>query len=188
MRKWLTYASSSNWLRVVGVATIVLLGAYTLVQQSTRLSANDLPLQTAQIAKGELQAGWSTNDVLKSVSPISTDLKTDNTVFAIVTDSNQKMLVSSAVLDGQVTLPPAGTFDVAKNKGVDKFTWQPETSVRLATVILPYQAKNTSGFVVTGQSLKPYEDRINTYGWITLAAWVGVVIWTTFIPIPYRQK
>ncbi len=185
MKKWITYASSSNWLRVVGVGTIILLAAYGMVQQSTRLAANDLPLATAQTIKHQLESGTAAKD---AVPPVKTDLRSDSTIFASVTDSSNQLLASSGELDGATTLPPSGTFAQAAAKNGTWFTWQPESGVRLATEILPYRTATTSGFVVTGQSLKLPEQRIATYGWITLAGWLAMVLWATFIPIPVRKS
>ena len=185
MKKWLTYASSSNWLRVVGVGTIILLTAYVLIQQSTRLAADDLPLATAQTISHELADGMAAQ---AAVPPVKTDLKTDSTVFATVVDSSYKVLASSGQLDGAVSLPPTGSFGGLPATGVNRFTWQPEPGVRIATVIVPFSHGSTSGFVIAGQSLKQAESRIADYGWITLAGWLGIVLWATFIPIPVRQS
>ncbi len=185
MRNWISYASSSNWLRVVGVSTIILLGSYTLVQQSTRLSANDAPLAAAQTAKHQLENGMKAQQVVPATP---TNLKTDSTIFITVVDSSRNVLASSAQLDGAPTLPPSGTFDTATKKGSNWFTWEPENGVRLATQVLPYSLGSSSGYVVAGQSLKQAEDRINTYGWIILATWGAVLVWTTFIPVPVRKK
>ena len=182
MKKWLSYASSSNWLRVIGVGTIILLAAYTLVQQSTRLTANDLPLATAEAARYQLASGKSAQSILP---PTITDLRTDSTVFVIVVDGSQKVVASSATLDNNPnTLPPAGVFNNTKLHGSDSFTWQPESGVRLATEVLTYTDGKSTGYVVAGQSLSQAEHRIDIYGWITLAAWVGILVWATFIPIP----
>lgn len=181
MKKWLADASSSNWLRVVGVGTIVLIASYLLIQQSTRLAADDLPLATAQTTVHRLESGAKPNE---AVPQTLTDLKSDSTVFVAITDQSYKILASSIKLDGSAPLPPDETLAVAKSKGINTFTWKPEADVRLATQVLPY----SGGFVVAGQSLAQAEKRIETYGWIVLAAWLGIVLWATFIPLPIRNK
>lgn len=179
MKKWLAHASSSNWLRVVGVGTIVLIASYLLIQQSTRLAADDLPLATAQTAVHRLESGAKPNQV---VPDTLTDLNTDSTVFVAVTDKEYKVLASSIKLDGSAPLPPVDTF--ANSHKSYSFTWEPESGARLATQILPY----SGGFVVAGQSLSQVEKRIEIYGWIVLAAWIAIVLWATFIPLPIRNK
>lgn len=163
------------WLAIVGVTTLVLGGAYTMAQQSTRLSADDLPLTTSQVAKQELQSGSDAKDV---VPTLKTDLHSDTSVFMIITDNTQHILASSAVLDGKTPLPPKGVFDFTSSHGTDHFTWEPKPSVRLATRVASYGQGQNSGFVITGQSLEPFEDRINTFGLIALAAWLASVAWS----------
>ncbi len=173
------------WLAIVGASTILLIAAYTLVQQSTRLAANDLPISTAQTAKHELDSGTQPSD---AVPTLKTDLKSDSTVFIIITDNSEHILASSATLDGQPSLPPAGTFVTAKKNGSDKFTWQPKDDTRLATYILPYGNAPNDGFIITGQSLKLVEERIGTYGLLALAAWLAIIAWTTLVILLPKAK
>lgn len=163
------------WLAMAGVATLVLGAAYAMAQQSTRLSADDLPLTTSQVAKQELQGSSAAKDV---VPTLKTDLRSDTSVFMIITDSTQHVLASSAVLDGQTPLPPRGVFDFTAAHGSDHFTWQPASGVRIATRVVGYGRGDNSGYIITGQSLKPFEDRINTYTWLALAAWLASLAWS----------
>lgn len=163
------------WLAVIGVATLVLGGAYAMVQQSTRLSADDLPLSSAQVAKQELESGSSPKDV---VPTLKTHLRTDTSVFMVITDDSQHVLASSAVLDGQTPLPPQGVFSFTTYHNTDHFTWEPKPGVRLATRVTRYGSGADTGFIITGQSLQPYEDRISTYTWIALAAWLAAIAWS----------
>src|SRR5882757_6747668 len=98
MLKLLRHLQVRLWLALVGVATLVLGASYAMVQQSTRLSADDLPLTTAQVAKQELQGGSNASDV---VPTLKTDLKYDASVFMVVTDNSKHVLASSAVLNGR---------------------------------------------------------------------------------------
>ncbi|HSW78900.1 MAG TPA: hypothetical protein VLF88_02710 [Candidatus Babeliales bacterium] len=175
-----------SWIMVVGVATLVLGAAYAMVQQSTRLSADDLPLTTAQVAKQELQNGSDPKDV---VPTLKTNLRYDASVFMVITDSSQHVLASSATLDGQTPLPPQGVFNFTNVHGTDHFTWAPSKGVRAATRVTKYTNGTDEGYIVTGQSLKPYEDRISTYTWITLAAWLAVLAWTyLLILLPHTAR
>jgi hypothetical protein len=163
------------WLAIAGTATLVLGGAYAMVQQSTRLSADDLPLNTAQVAKQELQVGSNAKDVIPT---LKTDLRNDTSVFIIITDGTEHVLASSAVLDGRTPLPPKGVFDYTGAHGTDRFTWQPVNGVRAATRVTKYGQAPDDGFIIAGQSLKPYEDRISKYTLIGLAAWLAVLAWS----------
>jgi hypothetical protein len=173
------------WLALVGVATLVIGASYAMVQQSTRLSADDLPLTTSQVAKQELQSGSSASDV---VPTLKTDLKYDTSVFMIVTDNSKHVLASSAVLNGQTPLPPNGVFSFTSQHGSDHFTWEPRDGVRLATRVTKYGNNPDDGFIITGQSLKPYEDRIATYTWLALAAWLAVLAWSYLLLLLPRIK
>lgn len=175
MDKLLANPLVRTWLAVVGVATLVLGAAYAMTQQSTRLSANDLPLNSAQAAEQELQNGSSPKDV---VPPLKTNLRTDSSVFIVITDNSQHVLASSAVLDGQTPLPPAGVFTFASYHTADSFTWEPKPGVRMATRVVKYGSGDNQGFIIAGQSLKPYEDRISTYTWIAIAAWLACLAWS----------
>jgi hypothetical protein len=163
------------WLAVMGTATLTIGAAYSMVQQSTRLAANDAPLATAQTIKKQLEKGGAPNDV---VSNLPVNLRSDTNVFVIVTDSSEHVLASSAVLDSQTPLPPLGTFSYTLTHGSDHFTWEPTTKVRLATEMLNYGQNPNSGFVIAGQSLAPAEDKINTYTELAVAAWLAILAWT----------
>src|SRR6266404_3384958 len=163
------------WLAIVGVATLVLGASYAMVQQSTRLSADDLPLTTSQLAKQELQNGSDAKDV---VPTLKTNLRYDASVFMIITDNSEHVIASSAMLDGQTPLPPRDVFNFASAHGSDHFTWVPSTGVRLATRVTKYGTSPSDGFIIAGQSLTPFEDRISTYGWIALAAWLASAAWS----------
>lgn len=177
MKKWLSQNDFRIWLAIVGAATLVIGAAYTMTQQSTRLTTDDLPLQTAQTMKRQLANGATAQDVMPN---IKTNFRDDSTVFAIVTDRSLNIQSSSASLDGKTPLPPNGVFDFTKEHGTDHFTWEPANNVRLATRILPYDSSG-GGYIITGQSLKQAEDRIDIYGALALAAWAAVIGWTTLV-------
>lgn len=176
------------WLAITGAAVLIIGAAYGMAQQSTRLSADDLPLTSAQTARQELRSGSEAKDVVPN---LKTNLRSDQTVFMIITDDSQHVTASSATLDGQTPLPPKGVFDFTQQHGTDHFTWEPSPGVRLAARVLKYSAPDSSnGFIITGQSLQPYEDRISTYDWIALAAIIAVAAWSYLLivlPRPYKR-
>ena len=176
---------SRIWLALVGVATLVLGASYAMVQQSTRLSADDLPLTTAQVAKQELQSGSNASDI---VPTLKTNLKNDTSVFMIITDSSKHVIASSATLDGKTPLPPNGVFEYSAQHGSDHFSWQPETGVRAATRVIKYGTAPNDGFIITGQSLKPFEDRISTYTALAVAAWLAVLAWSYLLLLLPRSR
>lgn len=185
MNKLLADIRVRLWLAIVGVATLVLGASYAMVWQSTRLSADDLPLTTSQVAKQELQSGSNASDV---VPTLKTDLRRDASVFMIITDNSKRVLASSAVLNGQTPLPPSGVFSFTNIHGSDRFTWQPQAGVRLATRVVKYGASPNDGFIITGQSLKSYEERIATYTWLGLAAWLAIIAWSYLLLLLPKAK
>lgn len=185
MMRLLNNAQVRLWLALAGTATLVLGASYAMVQQSTRLSADDLPLTTAQVAKQELQAGSVASDI---VPTLKTDLKYDTGVFMIITDNSRHVLASSATLSGQTPLPPSGVFSFTSLHGTDHFTWEPQTGVRLATRVIKYGNSPNDGFIITGQSLKPSEERISTYSWMALAAWLASLAWTYLLILLPRSS
>lgn len=164
---------------------MIIASTYAMVQQSTRLSADDLPLTTAQVTKQELQSGSNPKDIIPA---LKTNLRTDSSVFTIITDNSKHVLASSATLDGQTPLPPNGVFSFTTAHGSDRFTWEPQTGVRLATRVIGYGNNPNSGFIITGQSLKQYEDRISTYTYIALAAWLAVLAWSYLLLLLPRTR
>lgn len=174
------------WLAIVGASTLVLGAAYAMVQQSTRLAADNLPLTTAESVRYSLVRGAEPKDVIPTVK---TDLSSDSSAFVIITDSTRHILASSTMLSGKTPLPPSGVFEYTKTHGTDHFTWEPAPGVRLATRVLSYSSSLGGGFIIAGQSLKQTEDRINTYTALAVAAWVAVVGWVSLILIlPTRKR
>ncbi len=174
MKKVLKSSNFRIWLAIVGTATLVIGAAYTMVQQSTRLTANDAPIAKAQQIKQALETGSKPADVVPSQK---TDLKKDINVFVIVTDAQQHVLASSALLNNKTPLPPVGVFNYARVHGSDTLTWQPADNVRIASHTETYK----DGYIITGQSLRQFEKRVDTYSLLALAAWLAVVIWVSII-------
>lgn len=185
MPQLLADKTSRHFLTIVGVATLVLGACYTMVQQATRLGADDLPLATAQTIQMQLDNGAAPNDVVPTQT---VNLRDDSNVFAIVTDNDERVLASSATLDSQSPLPPKGVFDYTAAHGTDHFTWQPASHVRLATRVMTYAHGNDNGYIITGQSLSQAENHISTYGILAVAAWLAVICWTFLVLVlPERR-
>ncbi len=174
IKKSLNNSNFRIWLALVGTATLIIGGAYTMVQQSTRQAANDAPIARAQQVKQLLESGVSPADAVPSQK---IDLKENINVFVIVTGKNQQVLASSAQLDGKTPLPPTGVFRYALLHGSDTLTWQPAADVRIASHAETYK----DGFIITGQSLDPFEERVGIYDLLALAAWLAVLIWASLV-------
>jgi hypothetical protein len=141
IKKWLPLA-----IVTAGLCALV----YLTVQQSLRMGANDPQIQMAEDAANHLNAGASVESVLPSNQ---IEIADSLAPFVIVYDESGKILASSATLHGVVPAYPAGVLDYVRQNGQDRVTWQPETGVRMATVVEPYK----HGFVMAGRSLKEVE-------------------------------
>ncbi|MEX1995285.1 MAG: hypothetical protein WD887_00710 [Candidatus Saccharimonadales bacterium] len=179
MKRLLQSPDTRVWLAVVGSATLVLGAAYGMVQQSTRLAANESPLAAIQSAKTLIEKGAAPESAVPNAN---INIRTNDNLFIIVTDREAKLLAGSAFLDDRVPLPPRGVFDYTKTHGLDKVTWEPAAGVRLATVVSTYKtASGSEGFIVVGQSLRSVEERIKTSTLVAVAAWLAAIAWATLV-------
>lgn len=144
---------------------------YLVVQQDIRISANDPQIQLAQdqarvIDRGErIPSLGPTVDISESLAP-----------FLIFFDRQGKVIISQATLHGQAPIIPDGIFSYVRTKGEDRFTWQPEIGVRIATVVV--QDKN--GFVLVGRSLREVEKREDNLLLQVFLGW-AVTLFITFL-------
>jgi hypothetical protein len=179
MKRMLARPKVQLWLAISGAATLVLIGAYAMVQQSTRLGANDLPTVQAQTIEQSLGQGAAPEE---AVADKSIDLGSGALApFTIITDDSYHVLAASAVLNGKTPLPPAGVFKYTKAHKNDNITWQPQPGVRIAAHVTTFSTPTSDGFIITGQSLAPFEDRVSTFTAIAVLSWVGMMAWTTFV-------
>jgi hypothetical protein len=140
----------------VGFAVVVLsvIGLAGLAQQAIRQPANHPQAEMARSAVSRLDAGESPRAVVPAAS---VDIARSTDPYVIVVDPQRSVLASSASLDGQVVLPPAGVFDYVRSHGEDQITWQPAAGVRTWIVVDAF----SGGFVVAGRS--PADGEAATY-------------------------
>ena len=140
----------------IEVILVLILGVWFVsVQQKIRLSANDLPATIAATAKQNLEQGL----VDRVTTGKIINLRTDNDPFVIILNQDKKIIGTTALLDNSLISPPVGVMDAATKKGVNKITWAPEKKIREAIIVIPYK----DGYVIAGQSLKTFEDRIGKF-------------------------
>lgn len=150
-------ASLVHWLPLAVLTVFVSGMVYGTVQQGYRNAANDPQIAVATDAVNALQDGA---DPASVVPASKIDLAVSLAPFLAVYDTNGRLLASSATLHGQPldpatgTLPP-GIFVSAKANPPDIVTWQAASGERSALVVMPY----SGGYVVSGRSLAPTEDR-----------------------------
>jgi hypothetical protein len=91
--------------------------------------------------------------------------------FMVIYNDSGEPLGSSAQLNGLTPTLPHGIFDYTRQKGEDRVSWQPETGVRIAAVVVAYGGAQP-GFVLAGRSLREVEIRENQVEQITAIAWL----------------
>ena len=148
-----------SWLPLAAVVIILSGLVYATVQQTYRQNANDPQIQVAEDIADAISQGLVPPEAIVSPAAPTTDLKKSLSTFILIYDDSNKLIASSAALDGKSPDYPKGVLDSVKAHGEDRVTWQPQAGVRMATVVTRYTGKQ-SGFVVVGRSLKEVEKRV----------------------------
>ena len=167
------------WLLLVITFSCVLGIVYLVVQQDMRMSANDPQIQMAEDTASSLDNGkqitLSQNniDIAKSLSP-----------FIMTFDVSGKVQSSEATLGGVTPVVPEGVFMNGAANGQDRFTWQPETGVRIAAVVTKYN----NGFVLAGRNIREVEKREDNLFKQILFGWLATVIITFFASLILIRK
>ncbi|HEY6874837.1 MAG TPA: hypothetical protein VI384_00600 [Candidatus Dormibacteraeota bacterium] len=130
---------------LAAVAALGLLGVAGVAVQAIAQPANHPQAEMAQSAVANLNSGAQPQAVIPDRS---VDIAQSNDPYLIVLDGQRSVLASSASLDGQVVLPPAGVFDYVTAHGEDRVTWTPANGVRSWIVVDSFRG----GYVVAGRS------------------------------------
>jgi hypothetical protein len=160
------WTASIGWLPLAVALTVACSLVYGAGQHQFRSSANDPAIQLAEDGVAALAAGGQ--PVFPSTQVV--DLARSVAPFVIVFDEQGKVVRGTAVLDGSTPVPLAGVFAYARTNGEDRFTWQPDPGVRLATVVA-HNAASGGGFVLAGSSLREVERRIDDLLGIVVVVW-----------------
>jgi hypothetical protein len=177
----------SNILKVWLPLAVVIIGmsglVYVTVQQSLRMSLNDPQIQMAEDAASALAAG---HDPTALIPSINVDVSQSLAPFLIIYDDAGNIVASSAVLHGKTPALPSGVLDYTRTNGENRVTWQPESGVRLAAVVV--RVGNGSGFVLAGRNMREVEKREDQTMQlsmlamtVTLVASLVVVIFCEFV-------
>jgi len=144
-----------HWLPLAVVVVLLCGLVYLTVQQSLRMGANDPQIQMAEDAAASLAAGGTPVSILPTSQ---LDISSSLAPFLVVYSDTGEPLASSGLLNGTAPLLPAGIFDYTRQKGEDRVSWQPESGVRVAAVVVAYGGSQP-GFVLAGRSLREVEIR-----------------------------
>ncbi len=158
---------SIQFLFALAIITIILGLIYTSVQQVYRNSANDPQVELAhQIAH--------TLNLKKSIDkyfPDTTDLMETQSVFIEIFNSQGHPLRSTSLLHGNLPQLPMGVINFVNQKGEDWVTWQPNSKLRLAMVIVS-SSVSPHFMVAVGRSLKETEKRVSDLTMMVVMGWV----------------
>ncbi len=161
-----------HWLPLAAVATLVCGLVYLAVQQSLRWGANDPQIQMAEDAAASLAAGGTAESMLP---PTQVEISNSPAPFMVIYSDAGEPLVSSGLLHGVVPHLPSGIFDYTRQNSEDRVSWQPESGVRIAAVVVAYGGAQP-GFVLAGRSLREVEIRENGVEQITGIAWLVTLV------------
>ena len=157
-----------HWLPLAAVTTLLCGLVYLVVQQSLRQGANDPQIQMAEDAAATLAAGATPESVL----PVArVEISTSLAPFMVIYGASGDLLASSGLLHGTAPLLPSGVFDYTRQNGEDRVSWQPESGVRMAAVVVSYGGSQP-GFVLAGRSLREVEKRESQVEQITGIVWL----------------
>ncbi len=146
-----------SWLPLA-VAIVFIYGfTYLAIQQYIRLSANEILVQYAEGTKERIEKGAPLLHAITGLEPV--DMQKSLSPFVIIYDKAGTVQTSSATLHGIAPKLPAGVFAKAMQNGENRRTWQPETGIRNAIVVIPYAITGQEGFIVAGRSLREIEKR-----------------------------
>lgn len=150
---------------------------YGEVQHVLRSTANDPQIQAAEDIASAIRKG----DTPKNKVPnYSIDIDKSLSVFVIIYDNSGNPIASSGMLNGKIPIPSKGIFDLVKNNGEDRFTWQPQDGVRIAAVVTRYEGQD-SGYVLVGRSLKEVAAREHSALLMAFLGWIVLVMAGTSI-------
>ena len=150
-------------LPIIGFSFLFLV-IYCVAQQNIRMGANDPQIQIAEdtalsFSKNE-EPVFIKNNRDKNDKDIISDMRKSLSPFIILYDKDFKLILSSTRLDEKVVEIPKGVLENAKKRGETRITWEPETGVRNAIVVV-YFKDVKEGYLIAGRSLREAEYRIS---------------------------
>lgn len=167
-------AALKAWVPIAVVITFMAGTVYAVGHQVLRQSANDPQIQQAEDWAAMVESGTDANKL--SLGPFI-DPAHSLASFGIVYDQDGN-IVASSVSAPSTMQQPNGVFDRvddAKDHEV-RFTWQPASGERYATVIKRASFQGDSYYVLAGRNLKLVEQRQDRIFWIVVAGWLASIV------------
>ena len=126
-----------------------LAGALT-IQAALRRSADQPQIQMAKKYASAVASGKSMEETLP---PVQIDIQHSLEPFVIFYDLQVHPIASTGHTDYGVPTPPRGVFDhLTTNNPIARFTWQPQSGLRIATVMFRVGGSRP-GYILVGRSL-----------------------------------
>jgi len=156
------------WLAAALLISGLYVTLYAALQQVLRSGANDPQIQMAQDTAARLVRGFPAASLVGEPVDVSTSLAP----FLIVYNPSGQVLAASASTDarnGRAPALPPGVLQDATPEHEERFTWQPQPGVRLASVVVA----TPEGYVLAGRSLREVERRERDAELVVGVAWLA---------------
>lgn len=157
------------FLPLAFLSTILCALIYGAVQQNYRQSGYDPQIQLSEDIATRLGRGQAIQSVIPSTNKV--DPSTSLAPFVIVIDDNFNVASSTGEIANGTLSIPKGVLEYTKTHGQDRLTWEPQSNVRIATIVTRFAGTN-SGYVLVGRSLREVEKRTLNLLQMTITAWI----------------
>ena len=144
-RPILVYTTSLALILTIGGLSCAL-----TIQAAIRRSADQPQIQMAKHYASAVASGKS---IEQTLPPVQIDMQHSLEPFAIFYDLQAHPVASTGHTDRGVPAPPPGVFDhLTANNPIARFTWQPESGIRVAAVMFRINGSHP-GYILVGRSL-----------------------------------
>jgi len=177
------------WLPLAVAITLVCGLIYVAVQQNYRTSLNDPQIQMAEDAASSVESGAAPGTVVTDTRAV--DIRASLAPWIAAFDSSGAMIVSSGTLDGHAIALPSGVFNTKTwhtyaedgfalpvPSDENRFTWQPESGVRQAVVLIDVHLQSGNIFIASGRNMREVENREGVLAEMVAIAWLVTMVAT----------
>ena len=163
------------------IITIIFGTIFHVTQQNYRQSANDPQVQLAEDTAAQLNKGARPEQPAANAL-----LEIDKTLspFVIIYNASDTPAFANARLNNTIPTPPTGVLEFAKERGENRVTWQPTSTLRIAAVVKPWNG----GTVLVGRSLRELEMRTQKMALTIAVCWLISLIILTIAYFAGRPK
>ncbi len=150
---------------------------YIVAQQTIREQANHPQIELATeianyLEENPTRVPTALGFVRSQLVNRQINLAKSQMTFGIIYNEKKQAIESTAKLNGKVPELPAGVLENVEKTGINKFTWEPQKDVRIASVIVKVNG-NKVGYVLVGKSLSETEKLEHKVLLYSLSVWIG---------------